>query len=74
MSETQVIIEPVEQKLVTLTAAGADQDEVLAARLETSQIYLPVKPLCTALASIGRANARRSWRTRCWPRVRARCA
>ena len=49
MSETQVVLEPVEQKLVTLTAAGADQDEVLAARLETSQIYLPVKPLCTAL-------------------------
>ncbi len=49
MPTPETVLEPVEQKLVTLTAAGPDQDEVLAARLETSQIYLPVKPLCTAL-------------------------
>ena len=49
MPTKEVVLEPVEQKLVTLTAAGADQDEVLAARLDTAQIYLPVKPLCTAL-------------------------
>jgi hypothetical protein len=49
MPTPETVLEPVEQKLVTLTAAGSDQDEVLAARLETSQIYLPVKPLCTAL-------------------------
>jgi hypothetical protein len=42
-----VVIEPVEQKLVALTQAGGD--EVLAARTETSEIYLPVKPICTAL-------------------------
>jgi len=47
MSETQAVIEPVEQKLVALTSAGSD--EVLAARLDTSQIYLPVRPICTAL-------------------------
>jgi len=44
---TDVVIEPVEQKLVALTQAGGD--EVLAARTETSEIYLPVKPICTAL-------------------------
>jgi ferritin-like metal-binding protein YciE len=49
MPTKEVVLEPVEQKLVTLTASGADQDEVLAARLNTAQIYLPVKPLCTAL-------------------------
>jgi len=42
-----VVIEPVEQKLVALTQAGGN--EVLAARTETSEIYLPVKPICTAL-------------------------
>jgi len=47
MSETEAVIEPVEQKLVALTSAGSD--EVLAARLDTSQIYLPVRPICTAL-------------------------
>ncbi len=41
------VIEPVEQKLVALTPGG--DDEVLAARTETSEIYLPVKPICTAL-------------------------
>jgi hypothetical protein len=49
MDETRGVLEPVEQKLVTLTSAGEDQDEVLAARLDTSQIFLPIKPLCTAL-------------------------
>ncbi len=49
MAVTQVVLEPVEQKLVALTSAGSDADEVLAARLDTSQIFLPVKPLCTAL-------------------------
>ena len=42
-----VVIEPVEQKLIVLTP-GSD-DEVLAARIDTSEIYLPVKPICTAL-------------------------
>ncbi len=49
-NETQkmeVVIEPVEQKLVALTRSGVD--EVLAARTETSEIYLPIKPICTAL-------------------------
>ncbi len=43
----EVVIEPVEQKLVALTQAG--EDEVLAARTETSEIYLPIRPICTAL-------------------------
>ncbi len=42
-----VVIEPVEQKLIALTPGG--DDEMLAARTETSEIYLPVKPICTAL-------------------------
>jgi len=42
-----IVIEPVEQKLVVLTP-GSD-DEVLAARIDTSEIYLPVRPICTAL-------------------------
>jgi len=42
-----VVIEPVEQKRVALTEDGGD--EVLAASTETSEIYLPVKPICTAL-------------------------
>ena len=41
------IIEPVEQKLVALTQGG--DDEVVAARTETSEIYLPVRPICVAL-------------------------
>jgi len=41
------VIEPVEQKLVVLSQAG--DDELLAARTETSEIYLPVRPICTAL-------------------------
>lgn len=41
------VIEPVEQKLVVLAEAG--EDELLAARTETSEIYLPVRPICTAL-------------------------
>ena len=41
------IIEPVEQKLVALTPAG--DDEVLAARIATSEIYLPVRPICGTL-------------------------
>jgi len=44
---TEVVIEPVEQKIVMLTQAG--DDEVLAARTETSEIYLPIRPICTAL-------------------------
>jgi hypothetical protein len=42
-----VVIEPIEQKTVVLSQAGAD--EVLAARIGTSEIYLPVRPICTAL-------------------------
>ncbi len=41
------VIDPVEQKLVALTPGG--DDEVLAARIESSEIYLPVKPICGAL-------------------------
>ncbi len=44
---TSDVIEPVEQKVVVLTQAG--DDELLAARTETSEIYLPVRPICTAL-------------------------
>ncbi len=44
---TEVVIEPVEQKLVALTQSG--EDEVLAARIETSEIYLPIRPICTTL-------------------------
>lgn len=46
-SEKADIIEPVEQRLVTLTPAG--DDEVLAARTATADIYLPLPPLCAAL-------------------------
>lgn len=42
-----VVIEPVEQKLVALTQGG--DDEVVAARVETSEIYLPLRPICVAL-------------------------
>lgn len=42
-----VVIEPVEQRLIVMAPAG--DDEVLAARTETSDIYLPIRPLCTAL-------------------------
>ncbi len=41
------VIEPVEQKLVALTQGG--DDEVVAARTETSEIYLPLRPICVAL-------------------------
>jgi len=41
------VIEPVEQKLIALTQGG--DDEVVAARTETSEIYLPVRPICVAL-------------------------
>ncbi len=46
-TDRSAIIEPVEQRIITLVEAGAD--EVLAARTEASDIYLPIKPLCTAL-------------------------
>jgi len=42
-----VVIEPVEQKLVALTQGG--DDEVVAARTATSEIYLPLRPICIAL-------------------------
>ncbi len=42
-----VVIEPVEQKLIALTQGG--DDEVVAARVETSEIYLPLRPICVAL-------------------------
>ena len=41
------IIVPVEQRLVVLTQSGGE--EVLAARTETSEIYLPLRPICAAL-------------------------
>jgi hypothetical protein len=41
------VIEPVEQKLVALTQGG--DDEVVAARTATSEIYLPLRPICIAL-------------------------
>jgi len=41
------VIDPVEQRLVALAQAG--DDEVLAARTDESEIYLPIRPLCTAL-------------------------
>ncbi len=41
-----VVIEPVEQKLIALTQGG--DDEVVAARVETSEIYLPLRPICVA--------------------------
>jgi hypothetical protein len=43
------IIEPVEQRLVALTPGG--DDEVVAARTETSDIYLPLRPICVALGA-----------------------
>jgi len=46
-TETGDVIEPVEQKLVALTPGG--DDEVVAARTDTSDIYLPLKPICTSL-------------------------
>jgi hypothetical protein len=42
-----IVIEPVGQKLVALTQGG--DDEVVAARVETSEIYLPLRPICIAL-------------------------
>lgn len=42
-----MIIEPIEQRSVALAQAGGD--EVLAARTDDSTIYIPVRPLCTAL-------------------------
>ena len=47
IADAGVVIEPVEQRLVVLTPAG--NDEVLAARIDTSEIYLPIRPICTAL-------------------------
>ena len=44
---TDVMIEPVEQRTVVLTPKGGD--EVLVARAETSEIYLPIWPIYTAL-------------------------
>ncbi len=46
-TRVDVVIEPVEQKLVALTQGG--DDEVVAARVETSEIYLPLRPICVAL-------------------------
>lgn len=40
-------INPVEQRSVVLTPDG--DDEILAARTETAEIYLPLRPICTAL-------------------------
>ncbi len=46
-TDATVVIEPIEQRLVALAQAG--DDEVLAARTEDATIYVPVRPLCTAL-------------------------
>ncbi len=43
----EAVIDPVEQRLVALAQAG--DDEVLAARTDDATIYVPVRPLCTAL-------------------------
>ena len=44
---TEPVIEPVEQRTVALTPDG--ESDVLAARTETSEIYLPMRPICAAL-------------------------
>jgi hypothetical protein len=44
---TGSVIEPVEQRLVALTQGG--DDEVVAARVATSEVYLPLRPICIAL-------------------------
>ena len=41
------VLTPVEQRTVVLTPNG--DDEILAARTEASEIYLPIRPICTAL-------------------------
>jgi len=46
-TDETVVIEPVEQRLVAFDLAG--DDEVLAARAADTTIYMPVRPLCTAL-------------------------
>jgi hypothetical protein len=45
--DATAIIVPVEQRIVALPQP--DGEEVPAARIETSQIYLPIRPICTAL-------------------------
>ena len=44
---TSVVLNPVEQRTVMLTPDGGD--EILAARTEASEIYLPIRPICVAL-------------------------
>jgi hypothetical protein len=46
-STAVAIIDPVEQRTIVLAQAGGE--ELLAARIETSEIYLPLRPLCTSL-------------------------
>ena len=45
--DAATIIVPVEQRIVSLPRS--DGEEVLAARIEISEIYLPIRPICTAL-------------------------
>ncbi len=52
---SMVVIEPVEQKTVALMQVG--DDEVLAARTATSEIYLQVHPIRAALGI--------KWATQC---------
>jgi len=52
-----VVIEPVEQKLIALTQGG--DDEVVAARVETSAIYLPLRPICVARGVNGATQRRK---------------
>jgi len=47
-AQREVVIEPVEQKLIALTQGG--DDEVVAARVETSAIYLPLRPICGSVS------------------------
>ncbi len=46
-TNTGAVLNPVEQRTVVLTPDG--DDEILAARTEASEIYLPIRPICAAL-------------------------
>src|SRR5579884_3025107 len=46
-TKEEAVAEPVEQRSVVIVQAGGD--EVVAARTEDAAIYLPLRPLCTAL-------------------------
>ncbi len=46
-TDSDVVLTPIEQRTVVLTPDG--DDEVVAARTEASEIYLPIRPICNAL-------------------------